>query len=158
MISKALLQEIMWESVNETFETMISLPLEKLAQQNEDPESSTSLVASITFTGPWQGAFFMRCSAEGAEQIAKAMLMIEGDEPLAEAEICDAFGELVNMILGGLKSRIHDSVGEIDISIPSVTKGRLMRPLLGKDTIESRFAARCNGHTLTLAIAYKVAN
>ena len=158
MVDEALLKDIMWESISETFETMISLPLEKVADQDTDSESSTSLVASITFTGPWQGCFFMRCSAEGAEQIAKAMLMSEDDQPLPEAEICDAFGELINMTLGGLKNRINDSVGEIDISIPSVTRGQLMRPLMGRDTMESHFAARCNGHTLNLAIAYKVAD
>lgn len=158
MVDEAILQDIMWESVNETFETMIFLPLEKAADSAAETDSATSLVASITFTGPWQGCFFMRCSAEGAEQVARAMLMSEDDQPLPDAEICDAFGELINMTLGGLKSRINDSVGEIDISIPSVTKGQLMRPLMGRDTIETHFAALCKGHTLNLAIAYKVAS
>ena len=41
------------------------------------------------------------------------MLAMDPSEELSEAEISDAIGEVTNMIMGGIKTRILDAVGNI---------------------------------------------
>lgn len=151
MIDQDLIKNSIWESTKETFDTMIFLPVEKTDEQGE---SSTSLICTITFTGEIQGAFSILCGLEGVQKIAKAMLMIEGDDPVEEADSCDAFGELTNMIIGGLKSRMSDVTPNIQISVPAVTKGLEIQPILGKGMTRIDLAAKADGHTLAMAIMY----
>lgn len=56
-----------------------------------------------------------------AQSISKAMLCLgDDDEPLAEDELLDAIGELVNMIAGRVKGKICESGGVVELSTPQV--------------------------------------
>jgi hypothetical protein len=54
--------------------------------------------------------------------------MMSPDDPLSEAERSDAFGEVVNMLIGGFKSRVSEVAPDIQISIPSVFEGLDIQP------------------------------
>lgn len=77
------------------------------------------------------------------------MLGMDASAELGEADICDAIGELANMVMGTVKSRIQNDVGTIEVSIPSVVHGRELRSSLGEGTnmvtvpasIEEQYAA-----------------
>ena len=62
------------------------------------------------------------------------MLGMDGTDGLSEDDTCDAIGEIVNMVMGSVKSRVADSVGEISVSIPSVVKGQKLCNSLGDDS------------------------
>ncbi|MBA7705762.1 hypothetical protein ES703_114601 [subsurface metagenome] len=106
MVDQASIKNFMWESIKETFETMISLPIEKTDEEGNKLDPSASLICTITFTGPLQGVFGVQCCTKGAEKIAKAMLMAGPDDPISEAEICDALGEVTNILIGGIKGKM----------------------------------------------------
>ncbi len=127
MIDQALLKEYVWGSVKETFETMIALPVERVDGEVE-LEDSQAMIAVITFGGPLEGSFSACCAKACAEKIGKAMLMLGPDDPLSEAESSDAFGEVVNMLIGGFKSRVSEIAPDIQISIPSVFEGLDIQP------------------------------
>ena len=59
------------------------------------------------------------------------MLAMEPDAELGEEEISDAFGEVANMVMGSVKSRILPAVGDLDVSIPTVIKGQKLNNSLG---------------------------
>jgi CheY-specific phosphatase CheX len=63
--------------------------------------------------------------------IALNMLGMEPDSPISEPEIIDAIGEVTNMVMGSVKKRIRDSFGDVQISIPTVIRGREIRNTLG---------------------------
>ena len=154
MVDQDLIKNSIWESTKETFETMIFLPVEKTDGQDA-PSASVSLICTITFTGQLQGAFSILCGLEGVEKIARAMLMIEDDNPMEVPDICDALGELANMIIGGIKSRMNDTTPDIQISIPSVTKGLEIQPILGKAMTKVDITAKTGGETMKMAMMYK---
>ena len=56
---------------------------------------------------------------------------MDSSEELSEEEICDAIGEVANMIMGSVKSRIQDNIGSLEVSIPSVVSGRKLENSLG---------------------------
>ena len=55
------------------------------------------------------------------------MGMLCAEETPAEAEVIDAMGEIANLVMGGVKTRLLNEVKEIQISIPSVVQGRQLR-------------------------------
>ena len=127
MIDQAFLKEQVWGSVKETFETMIALPVE-LVDGEVELEDAQAMICVITFGGPLEGSFSACCAKACAEKIGKAMLMMSPDDPLSEAERSDAFGEVVNMLIGGFKSRVSEVAPDIQISIPSVFEGLDIQP------------------------------
>ena len=82
-------KDAMWGSAEETFSTMVPLPIEKTDQPGDDLDSETSLTCTITFSGQILGGFSIQCPLAAADQMAKAMMMMEPDETIPEQEICD---------------------------------------------------------------------
>ncbi len=80
---------------------------------------------------PYHGAYLALVSPQGALQIglaadeggcqalAKGLLgMGPADPPLADAEMADAFCEIVNIIAGGFKSRVRERMGSLTMGLP----------------------------------------
>ena len=151
MVDQAFLKEQVWESVKETFETMIMLPVERVDGEVE-LEEAQAMIAVITFGGPLEGSFSACCAKACAEKIGKAMLMLGPDDSLSEAESCDAFGEVVNMLIGGFKSRVSEVAPDIQISIPSVFEGLDIQPKPRRGASRVDIATTVDGMGMVLTI------
>ena len=154
MIEQDSIKNFIWESAKETFETMIFLPIEQ-ADGQSDPSKFPSLICTITFTGPLQGFFSILCCTEGVEKIARAMSMTEPNDSIEESDICDAWGEVTNMVIGGIKSRMNEAAPDIKISIPTVTTGMEIRPIFSKGMTRINIATKADGHAMEMALMYK---
>lgn len=151
MIEETLLQDHVWESAKEAFETMISLPIER-TDDTVQLDASQLIICIITFGGALEGAFSARCTIGCAEKIARAMLMMGPDDELSEPETCDAFGEVVNMLLGGLKTRINQTYPDIQISIPSTVKGLDIEPTMGRGAVKFDVTTAVEGEAMKLTV------
>ncbi len=134
MIDEVCLNEALLGGAKEIFETMIFVNLEESCETDEIIEGD-SLLGSITFKGGIEGCFAICCSVPCAKTIALSMLAMDPSEELSEAEISDAIGEVTNMVMGGVKSRILDSTGNLEVSIPMVVSGRGLQNSLGEGAI-----------------------
>ena len=155
MIETVALEECLWESAKESFATMIMMPIEKTEDFDAEFEDMQAVVGSITFSDALQGAVIIKCCSKSAENIAKNMLMMEPDEAIEMSEVQDAFGEVVNLVIGGFKSRIAESVGSIDISVPMVMEGMEMIPATGADGHKAVVFASGADCKLKLIVVYK---
>jgi CheY-specific phosphatase CheX len=155
MIETVALEECLWESAKESFATMIMMPIERAEDFDAEFDGVQTVVGSITFSDALQGAVIIKCCSESAENIAKNMLMMEPDEAIEASEVQDAFGEVVNLVIGGFKSRIAESVGSIDISIPMVIEGKEMIPATGADGHKAVVFAKGAECKLKLIVVYK---
>lgn len=130
MVDELCMTEALLAGTKEVFETMIFMDLVEC----NDPERSVegdSLLGSITFKGNLEGCMGICCGTGCAKAIAANMLGSEPDEQISEEDICDAIGEVANMVMGSIKSRIQEPVGRIEVSIPSVVRGRRLENSLG---------------------------
>ena len=130
MVEQICLNEALIESAKEIFETMIFMDIVETTEPNPDA-NNWSLLSSITFKGGLDGCLAICCGTPCAQAIAINMLALDTPEELTEEGTCDAIGEVANMIMGGVKSRILKSVGNIEVSIPSVVSGHELRNNLG---------------------------
>ena len=131
MITTVSLKDALLESVKEVFETMVFMALEETDQEWTNPDEP-ALLGTITFKGRLEGCLGICCGQTCARAIAASMLGMASGEELGSGDVSDAIGEIANMVLGAVKSRIQNEAGSIEVSIPSVVEGRELRNRLGE--------------------------
>ncbi|MGE5297172.1 MAG: chemotaxis protein CheX [Solirubrobacterales bacterium] len=126
MVTTASLEDVILDGAKEVFESMVFMPLEKAAEPVSWADQQMCL-ATITFIGDMEGCFGICCDQPCVQAIVSGMLCLEPGAPLGDSEISDAIGEIANMIMGGVKTRVQHEIANIEISIPTVTLGRQLQ-------------------------------
>ena len=97
---------------------------EPLIPQFLEPDSAfgaeVAWSSAVSIGGGWDGTVTVEVSHALAQEFTRRMLGFEPDEEVAEADIADAVGELVNMIGGNIKSLMP---GPSVLTIPIVAAG-----------------------------------
>jgi chemotaxis protein CheX len=155
MVTAVSLKDVLLESAREVFETMVFMALEESGGEGASI-SEPALLGTITFKGRLEGCLSICCGETGAHAIAASMLGMDPSDGLGSNDICDAVGEIANMVLGAVKARIQDSVGGIEVSIPSVVRGRELVNSLGDGASQVRILASIDEeHVAELSILYR---
>jgi chemotaxis protein CheX len=103
------------------FETMLGCVPERsglVLKESMEPRYEVSAVIGIT--GKVAGTMVLSLSQGAALQVLNGMLGIEADE--VNADVCDAIGELTNMIAGQAKSKMEHL--NASLSIPNIVSGK----------------------------------
>ncbi len=151
-IDNSLLDKSLWESAEEAFSTMVNLPISR-----QDHSQTANLVGSITFTGPVKGVIYVECQPGTGETVARSMLMMEESDPLEISAVRDAVGEVTNLIAGGFKARIMNTLGIIDISVPTVISGKAILPSPGPASHVIKITALAGNAPIRLAVVIQAA-
>lgn len=133
MIEQICLNETVIESAKEVFETMIFMDLTEATELDQNIEGE-ALLSSITFKGNIEGCLGICCSIQCAQAIAINMLGIDTADELTEEDTYDAIGEIANMVMGSIKSRLLEKVNNLEVSIPFVVSGCELKNNLGEKT------------------------
>ena len=123
MINELCLDEVLTEAVKEVFETMIFMDVEKAPDDSQKIEGDT-IMGIITFQNGVKGCLTIYCSQTCARRIAINMLGMESDDEIDNDGIKDAVGEVTNMVMGSVKSRVQDETNTMQVSIPTIVKGQ----------------------------------
>ena len=134
MVVQECFADALLEGAQEVFETMMFMTVERCSEaEGIDGEA---ILGSITFTGDIEGCVSICCSEHCAKTIAVNMLALEPDEEVSKDDTMDAMGEVANMVMGAVKTRVADSVGDLQVSIPSVVSGSALTSSMGDDAQE----------------------
>ena len=107
---------------------------------------SDQVTGCIQISGQWQGAVVIQSSESLARTFA-SRLFGENWDSLTEADLCDAFAEVTNMIGGNDKGQVPSPSF---LSIPSVTTGQDFDFHLSNASAIRDLALDCNGETLRI--------
>lgn len=99
--------------------SMLTMPLEELPPTEDHTNEPHWATASIHITGEADVSIIMAFSRDMASRVAGSMFDMSPEE-LAEAEIADACGEMVNIIGGNLKALLPEPS---ELSLPTVSIG-----------------------------------
>ena len=135
MIEQVCFDKVLIESAKEVFETMVFMDLAEATEPDQNVEGE-ALLGSITFKGSLEGCLAICCSTPCAQAIAINMLGMDTTEELSEEDTCDAIGEIANMVMGGVKSRLIETTGNLEVSIPLVTSGHELKNRLGEGAVK----------------------
>lgn len=134
MVAQECFADALLEGAQEVFETMMFMTVERCS--DTEGIDGEAVLGSITFTGDVEGCVSICCSQHCAKTIAMNMLAMESDEEVSEDDMMDAMGEVANMVMGAVKTRVADSVGDLQVSIPSVVSGSALTSSMGDDAQE----------------------
>lgn len=135
MVEQLCLNEILLESAKEIFETMIFMDMLESQDPAEEIDGD-AVLGSITFKGDLEGCLAICCDMKCAQTVTMNMLGFDTLDGISQEDMCDALGEVANMIMGSVKKRLHDKVSNLELSIPLVIQGRQMKNNLGESTQE----------------------
>ncbi len=154
MITTVSFKDALLDGAKEVFETMVFMALEEAPEKSPDINEE-ALLGTITFKGNLEGCLGVCCSPRCAKAIAANMLGMESVDALSESDINDAIGEIANMVMGAVKSRIQEEVGTIEVSIPSVVQGCRLRNSLGDAANRVTVNAALEGQTAEFSVLYR---
>ena len=117
------MNNVLLASSQEVFETMIFMDLDQCFDEEQKITDDT-ILSSITFKGDIDGCLTICCNAECAKSIGINMLGMDPEEQISQEDTYDALGEVANMVMGSIKTKIQDEVGNISVSIPMVVSGK----------------------------------
>lgn len=135
MIEQLCLNDIFLDSAKEIFETMIFMDMLETDQPDQQIEGD-AVLSSITFKGDLEGCLAICCEKTCAQVITMNMLGYDSTEGVTDEDVCDAIGEVANMVMGGVKRRLHETYSNIELSIPLVVNGWQLKNNLGEGTNE----------------------
>jgi chemotaxis protein CheX len=118
-------------SAEQAFETMVFCPLQHNGYVTLDEGQPCGAISgSIGLTGtvqdsgkPISGSVSLMFEKDTAEAMFRSMMMMGEDDPVVEAELKDAIGELANMVAGGAKSSLQGQGINFAIGLPTTVIG-----------------------------------
>lgn len=119
----------------EVFEVMLGTALETATQADMSP--GEHFTAMVGLAGSLRGVVTFFCGKESAQLIAARML---GSEiPCTEDQVCDAIGEICNMVAGNFKNKLIGLDKSCLLSVPAVVTGNGYRfhSLAGGESLQT---------------------
>ncbi len=146
---------LLLESARENFETMIFMGVQEVDQPDQSIEGDV-LMGTITFKEALEGSFSIACSNNCARAIALNMLGMDPSEELSHEEVCDAIGEVTNLIMGSIKKNLRGHINDLTLSVPWVTSGKTLDNNLGEGSQKvSVFLNIEDEHLAELTLSYR---
>jgi len=110
---------LLQSATQEVFELMLACSLDVPAEPF--PEEGLDMISMVGLAGELSGILTLRCSEKAAAHMASRILGITVQT--ADAEVCDAVGEICNMIAGNFKHQISSMEDFFVLSLPTVIRG-----------------------------------
>ncbi|MHA1656553.1 MAG: chemotaxis protein CheX [Candidatus Heimdallarchaeota archaeon] len=149
-----ILEKALLDSVNEAFTATLSLS-PQLTEEERLADIDEGLICFIGFTGYIEGSFTMSLSKQSACKIVSTMLGMEIEE--VTCDVTDGIGEAINLIAGGVKTKIVETVKNFEIGIPTTVSGdHLKVPKKSDSTTRIIRNFVCDDIKFAVSIDYKI--
>jgi chemotaxis protein CheX len=108
-IDTSVLDETVFAIAEEVFSAMIDGEPGLLARWfSEAPELTEPTYAWVDMLGAQPGRVLVNADRSTATEIARGLLCMAPDEPVEDADLVDAFGEIANVVGGNVKSLVPE--------------------------------------------------
>lgn len=109
------------EAIQDIAKTMLSVEIRPGEAENYHFADPIDFVATIALDGGLRGGLCLAAPEMSALRLSAALLMESRQE--MDEDMIDGFGELANMISGGVQLRVESTLGSVSIAPPVVTYG-----------------------------------
>lgn len=131
------------------WDSVLGVPL--VREPEVPPGPPRAVLGCVQFTGAWEGAVTIECSAEFAKRAAGTMFGVE-PEAASVSDTQDAIGELANMTGGNIKALLPEPCR---LSLPTVTEGGDFSTRVSGGTLVTTVAFDCEGSPLIIRLHKK---
>lgn len=138
------------ESIQETMATVFSMSSVKLEPQQDHFD----LAGSIGFVGRLEGVGMLLLQNRDACLLVSKMLRMDIAE--MSSDVRDGVGEITNMVIGGLKTRLAERGYNFEIGIPTIIEGSNIDLKAGSDVVISRSEFTCGDIRFGVYFAFRI--
>jgi chemotaxis protein CheX len=117
------LEELLASAVTELFSTMLGMKMLPAPLESGFGNGKTHIAGAVGFVGRLSGVVYVFTTVSFARRITATFPGMEEAEVKEDEMINDAMGEMANMLIGHMKSRISDRGMPCMLTIPSVVRG-----------------------------------
>jgi chemotaxis protein CheX len=151
VITSDAIAEAIVASAGEVSSSMLGSELTGIDRSGELTFPCDGVLSVIGLTGKWVGSGYLVCSSASACRLASSFLMSDPACGVTD-EVLDAVGEITNMIVGTVKNSLEDSLGPLQLSIPTVIHGKNISTHFMKSVLSSTVICSSEGWSVTLRI------
>ncbi|HAV61186.1 MAG TPA: chemotaxis protein CheX [Verrucomicrobiales bacterium] len=117
------LEELVKAAVGEVFSTMLAQQIEPEPPNSPVVNGDATIAGSVGFIGNLTGIVYLYLPQGFAVRLTEKLLGISPQSVESEELVNDSVGELTNMVVGHLKSRLSDRGRSCVMTIPSIVRG-----------------------------------
>jgi chemotaxis protein CheX len=115
------------DAVQEVFQSMLSMEVSAGEPTPLTPDPNGQIIGSVGFIGEATGIIYLYADLTFARVITGRLLGITDAEVDPADMVTDAMGELSNMVVGYVKSRLCNAGLPCTLTIPSVVRGQQLK-------------------------------
>ncbi len=121
------LDELLTAALTDLFSTMLRLEVVRAPLEANPLNGESHIAGSVGFTGRLNGVIYVHTTAGFARRLTATLLQLPESEVTDNEMISDAMGEITNMLVGQVKSRLCDRGMPCVLTVPSVVRGNNFR-------------------------------
>ena len=146
------LEDLLKAAVVEVFGTMIGLQVQPEAPNTPLVSEGSSIAGAVGFIGKMTGVVYIYAPVPFAVRLTEKILGVSASDVDRDEMVNDSMGELANMVVGHLKSRLSDRGHSCVMTIPSIVRGTNFQIEPVSTTIRRVFSFRSLEHQLVVEI------
>lgn len=117
------LEHLVGSAVTEVMTTMMSFRVRQTTDAINFTNGEGHIASAVGFIGKTTGVVYLYASDKFARQMTCRLLGLEDSDIDGDEMVNDAMGELANMVVGHIKSRLVDRGLACVLTIPSIIRG-----------------------------------
>lgn len=117
------LDQLVNRAVSEVFSTMLNFPVENQPSGTPFHSGEPHIAGAVGFIGTLSGVLYLYTSVNFARRVTRGLLGLPEAEFPSDEMLNDAVGELANMVVGHIKSRLSDRGMNCVLTIPTIVRG-----------------------------------
>ncbi len=117
------LEHLVGSAVTEVMTTMMSFRVQQTPTAINFASGEGHIASAVGFIGKTTGVVYLYASDRFARQMTCRLLGLEDSDIDGDEMVNDAMGELANMVVGHIKSRLVDRGLACVLTIPSIIRG-----------------------------------
>ncbi len=145
-------------AVTTVFETMLNMSMKDVAVESCSFGTQPQIASAVGFTGLMSGVIYLYTTIKFANRITGGLLGLSGIEAQREDYVNDAMGEMANMVVGHVKSRLTDHGVPCVMTIPSIVRGSGLGIEAVSRTQVKRMSFECGGDFLLVEVLIEMSD
>jgi chemotaxis protein CheX len=117
------LEHLVGSAVTEVMTTMMSFRVQQTPNAINFTNGEGHIASAVGFIGKTTGVVYLYASDKFAREMTCRLLGLEDSDIEGDEMVNDAMGELANMVVGHIKSRLVDRGLACVLTIPSIIRG-----------------------------------
>lgn len=148
------IDQLLTSALSGVFVTMLKIPVEKEPAGALIANGEPHVAGSVGFIGTLSGVVYVYSTVSFARKMTRAMVGLKEAE-IQEEMVNDAVGEITNMIVGNIKSRLADRGLACVLTIPSIVRGSHFTIEPTTSTQRRVCSFRCDGNQIVVEALIK---